>query len=295
MTRHLSALLLFCLCMAPMTHAQSAQRLSFGVIATGSFDGTRDELLRSEMRRLDAKNLAFVVAQGILPARSQCQQDTTVKRLQLLERSQHGLIVSLRAQDWAICNSRRETSSSIAHLNRVRDLAYSDDFSVGATKLPLVRQSTEARFNSFVENVRWEIGNTVFATINVPSNNNNYIAAAGRNSEFEDREIANKEWLKRVFTYASLKQQALVVFFMDADIQSDTRSGKRDGYRDLRDALREHASEFSGVTLVIHSQAAKSTDIEWTGKLGVTGTPNHAAQFQIDTSSQPPVKLTGRR
>ncbi len=80
-------------------------------------------------------------------------------------------------------------------MSNIRNLCFADEFSFNASKIPLIRQSTSPKFRSYAKNARWEIGNVVFTAINLPATNNHYLAEDGRNSEFEDRQIANCEWL----------------------------------------------------------------------------------------------------
>jgi len=124
-------------------------------------------------------------------------------RKTLLDEAKNGLIVSLTASDWTECKNAHGRSAAAERLNRLRDLFFVDEFSLGASKIPLVRQSTMPKFRSYVENARWEVDNVLFATINLPAANNHYRTDAGRNSEFEDRLIANRDWLHRIFMFAA--------------------------------------------------------------------------------------------
>ncbi|MEO6918481.1 MAG: hypothetical protein ABI171_05455 [Collimonas sp.] len=251
---------------------------SFGVIAH-AFRGNADETtLRNAITETDADNLAFVVANGIKASSEPCSDQLYNQRKSLLNSAKNGLIVSLSASDWAACRTAADHSAAIERLNRVRDLFFSDEFSFGDSKIPLIRQSTSPKFHSYVENARWEIGNVVFATINLPATNNHYMAEGGRNSEFEDRQIANREWLQRVFLNASQKKSDAVVLFCDGDPLATQRhrvfdfNVKRDGFAEIRQRISAHASQFEGKVLIIHgpheAQPPSSTAIIWQRNLG---------------------------
>ncbi|PFH04574.1 hypothetical protein BCF11_5358 [Collimonas sp. PA-H2] len=251
---------------------------SFAVIAHAFRSNSDETTLRNAIAETDADNLAFVVANGIKASSEPCSDKLYSQRKALLSSAKNGLIVSLSASDWVTCRTAADRSAAIERLNRVRDLFFSDEFSFGDSKIPLIRQSTSPKFHSYVENARWEIGNVVFATINLPASNNHYLAEGGRNSEFEDRQIANREWLQRIFLNAAQKKSDAVVLFCDGDPLATQRhrvfdfNVKRDGFAEIRQRISVHASQFGGKVLIIHgphgADAPASTAIVWQRNLG---------------------------
>jgi len=274
--------LLFGLAAALTLNCSAAQAdttsFSFGVIAHAFRSNSDETTLRNAITETDADNLAFVVANGIKAGSEPCSDQLYSERKALLSSAKNGLIVSLSASDWVACRTAADRSAAIERLNRVRDLFFSDEFSFGDSKIPLIRQSTSPKFHSYVENARWEIGNVVFATINLPASNNHYLAEGGRNSEFEDRQIANREWLQRIFLNAAQKKSAAVVLFCDGDPLATQRhrvfdfNAKRDGFAEIRQRISAHASQFSGKVLIIHgphgADAPASATIAWQRNLG---------------------------
>lgn len=251
---------------------------SFAVIAHAFRSNSDETTLRNAIAETDADNLAFVVANGIKASSEPCSDKLYSQRKALLSSAKNGLIVSLSASDWVTCRTAADRSAAIERLNRVRDLFFSDEFSFGDSKIPLIRQSTSPKFHSYVENARWEIGNVVFATINLPASNNHYLAEGGRNSEFEDRQIANREWLQRIFLNAAQKKSDAVVLFCDGDPLATQRhrvfdfNVKRDGFAEIRQRISVHASQFGGKVLIIHgphgADTPASTAIVWQRNLG---------------------------
>jgi hypothetical protein len=96
--------------------------------------------------------------------------------------------------------------AAIERLNRLRELLFAEPASLGAHKLPLTRLSSSPKFRSYAENAHWVVGKVLYATVNLPANNNHYLAEAGRNSEFEDRLVANRFWLNRLFALAKREE-----------------------------------------------------------------------------------------
>lgn len=275
-------LLLALLLGANLTASAQPQRFSFGVVASGSIE---DAALPETLARADATNLAFVVALGIKPLQAGCEDAVFERRRNLFERSQHGLLPVPQASDWAACAALNGQTSAQGKLTRLRELLFQGEFSYGATKLPLVRQSTEARFHNFQENMRWEIGNVMFATINLPAPNNHFVMAAGRNGEFEDRLVANREWLRRVFTHARLQKAPVVVLFSDANPLLRPPRARRDGFAETRRYLRAQANRFKGKVLVVHAQAHRKdrpASINWRGNLGEIGVAHRWLPLQVD-------------
>lgn len=284
------ALLGAALCAAP-SWAQDS--FHFGVIGH-SFSGSPDEgVLRRALDESDADNLAFVVVNGIKSAAEPCSDALYSARRDLLKEAENGVVVSLAASDWVGCRNKNG-SVAIERLNRVRDLFFPDEFSFGASKVPLFRQSVTPKFRSYTENARWEFGNVLFATVNLPAPNNHFLQDGGRNSEFEDRLIANKDWLQRLFTFATQKKLAGIVLFADGNplAQPSQRPfllrGQRDGFVETRQRITTLAAAFKGKILLVHGETLKdesNAGIVWRRNLGSIGVASGWSKFAVDSSS----------
>jgi hypothetical protein len=267
---------------ASSASAQPAE-FSFGVLANPfgrPVTAAQDESsLREMLADTDADNLAFVVANGIKGFAEPCTDALYQQRKAVLDGAKNGLIVSLAGTDWADCRNGHGRSDAIERLNRIREIFFADDFSLGSSRIPLVRESATAKFHAYAENARWEFGNVMFATLDLPAPNNHYRIEAGRNSEFEDRLIANRDWLQRLFLFAGRKKNEAIVLFCDGDplvepgfFESLDLGGKRDGFAETRKLLHELAHKFPGKVLVVSSRssakAPQRTGIAWQGNLG---------------------------
>lgn len=267
-----------------LSHANESRGFSFGVFAQSLQSDLGNNALKLAIAESDADNLAFVVANGIKAAQEPCTDDVFQKRLALLQSAKNGLVVSLLASDWVTCKDQENRLIPFETINRLRELFFNGEFSFGDSKIPLTRQSLIPRFRNYAENMRWQIHDVIFATINIPINNNNYVYAAGRNSEFEDREIANHDWLQRIFLMAKLQKLDAIVLFCDGDPflrksqqeqeQHAASSNKnRRGFREIRHKIESLSKQYAGKVLVIHNeqQNGKASDtnaIAWHHNIG---------------------------
>lgn len=138
-------------------------------------------------------------------------------------------------------------------------MLFQDEFSIGTSRLPLLRQSATAKFRNYAENSRWEVGGVMFATINLPANNNHYRLEAGRNSEFEDRLIATRDWLHHLAVHASISRVDAIVLFSDRNPIAPPRRGiKRDGFKEARQQISSLAAKFPGRVLLVHGQPTET-------------------------------------
>jgi hypothetical protein len=216
----------------------AADDFSFAIIAPSIKSPSDDAPLREAINATDEENLAFVVVNGLKSAQEPCSDELYLERKLLLDAAKNGLVVSLAGTDWVHCKDSNGHSKAIDRLIRLRELFFADELSFGASKIPLTRQSNAAKFRRYAENARWEVGPILFATLNLPAENNHYLVAGGRNNEFEDRQVANRNWLQRLGTIASAHKNEALVLFCDAD-PFKTNDGKnlRDGFADMRAQL----------------------------------------------------------
>jgi hypothetical protein len=266
--------------------ASAGGEFHFGVIANALNDKADEAALRQTIDQSDRANLAFVVVNGIKSGEEPCSEPFYNRRKSLLDSAQNGLIVSLAASDWSDCKSASGSGKSIAteRLNRVREMFFADEFSLGASKLPLTRLSSTTKFRSYAENARWEFDDVLFATVNLSANNNRFHFEAGRNNEFEDRQVANRYWLHRIFAFAQRRHYRGIVLFSDGNplaVSNVKRDEKRDGFAEVRQQITYLSSSFSGQVLLISRQVqakqaganGKPTKngITWKGNVGHLG------------------------
>jgi hypothetical protein len=296
---------------APASASASTRSFAFSVIGHPLQHGRDEAALKRAIADAAQTNPAFVVATGIKSVTEPCSDKLYAQRRELLNDSPAPMIVSLAGSDWSACLNSAGRSNAIERLNRLREVLYADSESLGARHLQLTRLSATAKFRSYAENSHWEYGKVLFATINLPANNNHYRPEAGRNSEFEDRLVANRAWLHRLFTLAERQKMHGLVLFSDGDAGATAEEGfsllpsfqtKQDGFAEVRKQLRGMAEKYKGTVLLIDAQPLPPGQgthgepaIQWRGNVGhvtmtsdwaeVHVTPGAAALFSIKGGS----------
>jgi hypothetical protein len=268
----------------------AAADFSFGVIGQAFMRNDGETALRSALAESDADNLAFVVVNGIKSASESCGDRLYTERRSILDAAQNGVIMSLAANDWVPCKNSAGRSSAIERLNQIRELFYDSDMSFGATKLNLIRQSASPKFREYAENARWEIDGILFATVNLPINNNHYRSDGGRNGEYEDRLIANRDWLQRLFAIAKNQKLPGIVLFTDANPllpllqRAPELRGQRDGFNEVRQLITTLSAKYGGRVLLVHNQQHAARNIIWYGNLGTLGSDVSWSKIGVDTA-----------
>lgn len=292
-------IVLHCLILG-MPHSMAAEKtlFRFGVIAPAAEGMVEAAELREMLESLEGKKLAFIVAGGIKSSDDSCTDELYTERREIFENTKIPLIPSLTANDWTQCMNSNGKSASVERLNRVRELFFSESASFGDSRIQLVRQSIAPQFRSYGENSRWRYRNLLFATLHLPANNNNYVSQAGRNNEFEDRLIANRDWLQKLILLAKRKRLDGIVLFSDGNPMErpmpDNKPGSkagRDGFQEIRQQLLKLASAFPGKILIIHRQATSrsvatqtGSRIRWHRNLGEVGVAAGTAHVSVTAS-----------
>jgi hypothetical protein len=273
-----------------LSASASAAEFSFGVIGQSFVHNSGEPALHNALAESDQDDLAFVVVNGIKSASEPCSDQLYTRRRSMLEGAQNGIIMSLAANDWVGCKNSAGRSTAIERLNQIRELFYDSDMSFGASKLDLIRQSASPKFREYAENARWEIDDILFATVNLPINNNHYRSDGGRNGEYEDRLIANRDWLQRLFALAKNQKLPGIVLFCDANPLSPLLQrapelrGQRDGFNEVRQLINSLSSKYAGRVLLVHSQKNAARNIIWYGNLGTLGSAADWSKIGVDAA-----------
>ncbi|WP_423196649.1 Transmembrane protein [Cupriavidus sp. H19C3] len=210
-----------------------------------------------------------VHAGGIKGDTESCGDALLLARKQLLDDAPLPLLYVPGEADWAECHQPINGKfDAPERLNRLRELFFPVDATLGRRTLPLVRQSDQALFRSYRENARLVLGNVMVVGMNLPGDNNHYRTEGGRNSEFEDRREANRQWLARAFSVAEQRDLAGIVIVVHGDPQFGNgwekrgrptlldgflRHGTRDGYLEFKRQLRELTPRYAGQVLLVHA------------------------------------------
>jgi len=256
-----------------VARAQSP-RYAFAVVAN-VITAQREEA--SAQRLIDAIGLdpqtAFIVYNGNLKgSREVCADALYERRHDMLEASRAPLVFVPGQHDWSSCGTSGSGAyDPLERLDLLRQTFFSDPTTLGQNPLALAltRESEISRFRPYRENVRWQLGDTVFVAMNVPDGNNHFLNAGGRNGEFEDRVIANGFWLEHAAEYAKRRNARAIVIFIQADPlqEHDERTDRfawlrfghrtRDGYLEFRRNLIRLAETFRGPIVLVHTADTK--------------------------------------
>ena len=296
-----TALLAAALACAPLTAASKDKEERpahrFAVVGNGADTNLDGEArLKQALADSSEKSVAFVVLNGIKGEKESCGDKLYQQRRDLFEHAKRPVIVSLAGSDWTGCRNSAKRTNAIERLNRLRELLYGEPESLGATRIHLSQLSASPRFRSYAENAHWKVGKVLYATINLPAGNNHYLPAAGRNSEYEDRAVANRFWLNRLFAIArSDKAEALVLFSEGAvrPLYLDQPAGLRgllrrepagrDGFEAARRQIQAQAVKFDGKVLLVDSGApiGRKPRIEWKDNLGQLSVGTRAVEVNV--------------
>jgi hypothetical protein len=271
----------------------------FAVIGHSFADGGEARLKRA-LNDADDKSTAFVLVTGIKGVKEACSDKLYQQRRELVDDARRPTVVAPAASDWTECKNSAGRTNAIDRLNRLRELFYAEPQSLGAHKMPLTRQSGSPRFRSYAENAHWAVGKVLYATINLPANNNHYLLEAGRNSEYEDRMVANRFWLNRLFANARRDKLEAIVLFSEGDLKALSQpTGLRallrravpdnDGFAETRRQVVALAQKFPGKVLLVDSAPlAKGVKpaIEWRGNLGHLSVGQEEIAVEVDPADK---------
>ncbi|MES2902246.1 MAG: hypothetical protein V4723_21135 [Pseudomonadota bacterium] len=254
---------------------------AFGIIGHSFARSGGEERLTKSLARTRSASLEFVVATGIKEGAEPCTDAVYSKRRKLLDGARRPLIVIPAASDWSECRNGGRRAG-LERLNRLRELLYEEAESLGERKMGLSRLSMSSQFRSYAENAYWVVDSVMYATVNIPADNNLYRPEAGRNSEFEDRSVANRYWIKRLFALARGKKLDALVLFSEGDVKILSEPPKwlarlgrgptgQDGYVQLRHQIQGLAQKFAGKVLLVDTAPVAANGlptIAWKGNLG---------------------------
>ncbi|MFD2368065.1 hypothetical protein [Pseudoduganella sp. GCM10020061] len=243
------------------------------VFAAIGHTGSNDKQLVEAIGEAEEARVEFIVATGVKSEKEPCSDKLYTERRKLLNDAKRPVIVSLAASDWTGCRNSAGRTNAIERLNRLRELYFFDADSLGKKKLELKRLSASEKFRSYAENAHWEVDGVLYATVNVPSDNNHFLRAAGRNSEYEDRLVANRSWLRRLFALARQRELNALVLFTEADISAPPgeKPAADDGFAELRKQLDAQSKRYKGKLLLVDSAPLDKDarpEIEWRGNIG---------------------------
>ncbi len=271
-----------------------ADPFRFSVLMRVAEESNEDHAWRTAIEHAQTNEATFIVVNGLKRSGERCSEALYQQRIDMLKQAPVPVILSMAATDWAYCRDRQNLPASWVWLNLLREKFARDVSTQGSAALYLKYQSAMPACRSYAENTRWVYDRILFATLHVAANNNQYIEAAGRNSEFEDRQVANREWIRRLAEVAMREHRAAIVIFCDGDPLPAPwlRGQEKDGYKVIRKQLRELADK-SGLWILLVQGSSVETpkttpEIVWANRLGYLTLPTGVSTLAADLNATSP-------
>lgn len=286
--RRLAPLLIF------VALAARAEPVRIAVLMHAAAGGTEASSLRTALDEAQAIDPSFIVVNGLKDVNEPCTDTLYRQRKALLESSSVPVFLSMAGSDWTSCRDRHGRPASAFWLNLLREQLYGDIRWNGSKQLPLKRQSALPAYRSYAENTRWALNGVLFATLHLPAPNNHYVASAGQNSEFEDRQTANRDWLRRLALAARVERRKAIVIFCDGNPLPSPLAGggQRDGFDEIRKALKAMAAKAQVPVLVAQGPLPqRDASIVSRGRLSVVNLKTGMNEIAIDPQADAPFAL----
>lgn len=266
--------------------ATLAGPLRFSVLMHAARGG--DEALRAALDDTQSRMSSFIVVNGLKDDREPCTEKLFRQRKTLLDSASVPVVLSMAGSDWTACRDRHGRPAPTVWLNLLRDQLYGETSGHGSKRLSVKRQSALPAFRDFAENSRWTSQRVQFATLHLPAPNNHFVAAAGQNSEFEDRLTANRDWLRRLAVLVRVEKLRAVVLFCDGNPLPAASAGttQRDGFQEIRALLRAFAAKVNVPVLIVQGPTPRGeARITMRGKLAYVNLEAGVTDIAVDPES----------
>jgi hypothetical protein len=219
---------------ATLSLKQDSGVLDFALIGDMPYDGRQETEFANLMKDMNGTELAFVVHNGDFWYDGQawteklggfppCGDDTFDNRLGLAQSSRHPFVYVPGDNEWADCHrAKPRTYEPMERLAKLRTMFFAGDRSLGQRTMPLARQSTDARYTNYRENVRWSHGGVLFVTQHVIGSNNNFGRTPAMDAEYAERTAANLAWLRQAFELATRDGSRALMIIAQANPRFET-------------------------------------------------------------------------
>ena len=237
MKRALAGLLLG----AAVCASASAAQIVFGAFGDIPYNAAEEPQLVQMIAEMNRERLAFAIHVGdFKDAASECSDSLFQQRFETFALSHHPFFFTPGDNEWVDCRrARYAPHDPLERLAKLRTMFFARDSSLGQRTLPAQRQSARG----YPENMRWSVGNVVFATLNIPGPNNH----AALPDESARRTPAVLDWMREAFAAARERKAPAVVIATQANLWSGSS-----GYADILKTLSAEAKRYDGEILVVH-------------------------------------------
>jgi len=234
-------------------------RFAFALIGDMPYTAPQLQTFPDFLRKLDAEKLAFVVHDGDFKnGRTLCDDATFYQRKTMFDASAHPFIFVPGDNEWTDCHRANNGAyAPLERLNKLRELFFAGDYSLGQRTLQLTRQSADPRYAQFRENVMWNYGDVTFAGLNIPGSNNNLGRTPAMDAEYQERNAANLAWLRQVFSAAKQRDSLGLMIIIQANpgFELAPTDPQRTGYNDFIKALEEETLAYTKPVVLVHGDS----------------------------------------
>ena len=238
-------------------HVPEPRAFEFAAIGDQQYGPDGERKWPALQASINRSGVAFTLHIGdIKSGDTLCSNDMFADRLEAFNNFDAPMILTPGDNEWTDCHRENNGSfDSLERLDYLRRIFYQDNRSLGRRKIVLSQQSEDPRHAKYVENAMWSMGNVLFATLHAIGSNNNLGRNAENNREWAERNAANFNWLKTVFSVARDNGFAGVVIGTQANPGwggSPVRtSALGSGFRDTFLVLEDEAVVFGRPILVV--------------------------------------------
>ena len=230
----------------------STNATPFSFVALGDQPYGPPETLETLIQTInqDKDHLFLIHVGDIKSGGARCDDSYYLKIKDIFNLSKKPLIYTPGDNEWTDCHRKNNGGyEPLERLNKLREVFFSDNKSLGQQKLILQKQSnTMQNYAAFVENNRWTTHEVMFITINQPgSNNNRDSKVPGAIDEYTARNEANMAWLKSSFKAAKNKKAIVVAMQSDTTIVTEEVFG----FDDFLKTIKELAVAYKKPVLII--------------------------------------------
>jgi hypothetical protein len=214
------------------------ETFAFGVVGDAPYFDAEIAPFEAMLAATAAERLAFLVHVGDFKGggNSPCTDALYAAAKARLDASPHPLVLTPGDNDWTDCRRvSNGRADPIERLARLRQVFFSDAFSLGRARMPLAVQEgcaagegTACACPGLPENRLWTKNGVVFATIHVVGSEDNRGFDAANDAEQACRAAANRQWIERAFRLAAAPGVRGLALFTHAD-PWETKSNVYDG------------------------------------------------------------------
>jgi hypothetical protein len=230
--------------------------LDFALIGDTPYTALEEIAFDGMMADLDGKPLAFVVHVGDFKnGGSPCTDELFRQRFELFNASAHPFVFLFGDNEWTDCHRPSAGGyDPVERLRKLREIFTAGDRSLGKRSIALERQSADARWAKFRENVRWVHGGVVFVGLNEPGSNNHRGRAGATDEEWAERNEANIAWVRAGFREAVQRRAPAIVLALQANPFFELPRGARgrSGFESFLAAVEAETIAYSKPVAFVH-------------------------------------------